>query len=117
MPTYPEPEPDPERKQVLALFPVEAGDDQQPQRAEGAKRGARLKADWQPSTDNIRHAAGEGFTGPEIARMAENFRDYWTAAAGAKATKLDWSAAWRTWVRNQRDRNPRRASGNRVAFV
>jgi len=32
--------------------------------------------------------------------LLEAFRDHWTAASGAKARKLDWDAAWRTWVRN-----------------
>lgn len=116
---FPEPSPDPKPEdKTLALFAVEAGEGPPPQRADhGAKRGARLKADWKLSFDNHAYAFSEGFSEAEITRMAENFRDYWTAASGAKAAKLDWSAAWRTWVRNQRDRNPRRASGNRVAFV
>lgn len=29
----------------------------------------------------------------------EKFIDYWTAAAGQKARKLDWDAAFRTWIR------------------
>lgn len=77
-------------------------------RPPAASRGARLKPDWSPSVDNLGYAAKEGFSEPETARMVEGFRDYWTSAAGQKATKLDWSAAWRTWVRNQRDRQPGR---------
>lgn len=67
-------------------------------------RGARLKADWRPSADNVAYAVGQGFTEGEVGRIAENFRDYWIAASGRNAVKLDWSAAWRTWVRSERDR-------------
>jgi len=30
------------------------------------------------------------------------FRDYWIAQPGAKGRKLDWSATWRNWVRNEK---------------
>lgn len=73
-------------------------------RAAQRARGSRLKPDWTPSGDNRAYALSEGFTDAGVDRIAENFRDYWTAAAGQKATKLDWSAAWRTWIRNERDR-------------
>lgn len=32
----------------------------------------------------------------------EQFKDYWVAQGGQKGAKLDWSATWRNWVRNQR---------------
>ena len=32
------------------------------------------------------------------------FKDYWIAQSGRNATKLDWFATWRNWVRNQRER-------------
>lgn len=31
--------------------------------------------------------------------QTEQFRDYWAAASGANATKRNWEAAWRTWMR------------------
>lgn len=30
-----------------------------------------------------------------------NFVDHWKSTSGAKACKLDWEAAWRTWIRNE----------------
>jgi len=36
----------------------------------------------------------------EITRQLENFSDYWIATTGSKATKADWLATWRTWIRN-----------------
>lgn len=32
----------------------------------------------------------------------DGFRDYWVSVAGSKGVKLDWSATWRNWVRNQK---------------
>jgi hypothetical protein len=37
-------------------------------------------------------------------RTMENFRDYWKAATGAKARKMDWDAAWRVWCRSDYNR-------------
>lgn len=34
----------------------------------------------------------------------QKFIDYFTAASGANARKLDWVAAWRLWMRNADDR-------------
>ena len=32
----------------------------------------------------------------------DGFRDYWVSVAGAKGVKLDWTATWRNWIRNQK---------------
>lgn len=32
----------------------------------------------------------------------DQFKDYWVSVGGQKGTKLDWTATWRNWVRNQR---------------
>lgn len=40
-------------------------------------------------------------------RETEKFIDHWTAASGQSATKRDWSAAWRNWMRNASERAPR----------
>jgi hypothetical protein len=37
-----------------------------------------------------------------VKSVADGFRDYWIAAAGAKGRKADWDATWRNWIRNQR---------------
>lgn len=65
------------------------------------KRGNRLPTDWQPSDAEIQFCENER---PDLnpRSVAEQFVDYWTAATGAKSTKMDWSATWRNWVRNQR---------------
>lgn len=77
---------------------------------ERSPSGSRLAPDWQPTADLIAFAAKEGFSPDEIARTAEQFRDYWHAVAGAKGRKADWPATWRSWVRRDLDR---RANGRR----
>jgi uncharacterized protein YdaU (DUF1376 family) len=32
----------------------------------------------------------------------DGFKDYWVSVAGAKGVKLDWTATWRNWIRNQK---------------
>jgi hypothetical protein len=45
-----------------------------------------------------------------IRDTVENFRDYWTAKAGQAATKIDWPATWRTWVRRELDNQREKAA-------
>jgi uncharacterized protein YdaU (DUF1376 family) len=44
----------------------------------------------------------------------DGFRDYWVSKTGSAATKLDWTATWRNWVRNQRQEKPTFADIARV---
>jgi hypothetical protein len=41
-----------------------------------------------------------------LERETENFRDYWTAKTGKDATKRDWTATWRRWMRKANDDAP-----------
>lgn len=41
----------------------------------------------------------------EINLAKDKFIDYWHAATGAKATKRDWLATWRNWIRSHNPRN------------
>jgi hypothetical protein len=68
-------------------------------RAMSAKRGARLPPDWKPTADHRQMAEQEGFSPSLFNREADSFRDYWLSASGATATKLDWDAAFRNWLR------------------
>ncbi|WP_371763364.1 helix-turn-helix domain-containing protein [Massilia sp.] len=63
--------------------------------------GTRLPKDWMPSFDDARFCA-EQRPDLNIDQVADSFRDYWTARAGKDATKVDWPATWRNWVRNER---------------
>ncbi|MDK1386886.1 hypothetical protein QN224_15865 [Sinorhizobium sp. 8-89] len=66
-------------------------------RGEGKRRATRLPEGFVP---DWAFAAGEGFGRAEAEAEFEKFRDYWNAKAGREATKLDWPATWRNWIRN-----------------
>lgn len=66
-----------------------------------SKKGSRLSKDWKPTDADIEFCKTKR---PDLNLndVAEQFRDYWISQTGAKATKMDWSATWRNWVRNQK---------------
>jgi hypothetical protein len=68
-------------------------------------RGTRIASEWILSDAERGFAKQEGFSDWEIQREAQKFRDYWTACAGSKGVKLDWSATWRQWIRSGADRS------------
>lgn len=63
------------------------------------KKGTRLSQDWKLPREWGDWAMGEGWPETVIRFEAEKFRDYWVGLAGQKATKLDWPATWRNWMR------------------
>ncbi len=77
--------------------------------SEPRKRGTRLTADFQPDHDTVTLIRGER---PDIDLDTETrkFVDYWTAKTGRDATKLDWNATWRNWMRNARPSTPARTT-------
>ena len=66
-----------------------------------ATRGSRLSADWVLPKEWEDWARQER-PDLDLRSVGEQFRDYWSAKAGSGATKLDWQATWRNWVRNQK---------------
>ncbi|WP_262376847.1 hypothetical protein [Pseudomonas veronii] len=96
-----------DQEQVVANAPAPAQAETAP--GKKSKRGTRLPADWIAPDDWLSWAQGER---PELddrmlKAMADSFKDYWVSKSGANATKLDWEATWRNWVRNQRLGNQR----------
>jgi hypothetical protein len=74
-----------------------------------ATNGSRLPTDWTLPSEWRSWALEQGYQDPDA--EAEQFRDYWVAAPGAKGRKADWLATWRTWVR--RNMKDDRRGGNR----
>lgn len=68
------------------------------------RRASRLTDDWFPSDDDVSFCETER---PDLkpGEVACRFRDYWIAQPGAKGRKVDWSATWRNWVRNEKKIN------------
>jgi hypothetical protein len=78
------------------------------------RRGTRLPDDWMPTRDLVEWARREC---PSVDSRAETdrFRDYWHARAGTGATKLDWPATWRNWMRKAAEQQPARGRHSRQA--
>jgi hypothetical protein len=71
-----------------------------PRQKKISSNGTRIDPDWRPTKANIKYARDKGYSDLEISNLAEAFHDHWQAKSGATAIKSDWSAAWRTWTRN-----------------
>ena len=111
----PELEPEPEVRETTANAVVAHKPPEQPKRAGSPKsgaRGSRIPANWTPTPKDYAFAGSEGLNREEINREADRFRDYWTAASGRTACKLDWEATWRNWIRSDLRKRPGSGSGN-----
>lgn len=78
------------------------------------KRGQRIPDDFAVTADMVAWARDNC---PDVDGRLETaqFVDHWQAATGKGSTKRDWTAAWRTWMRNaQKWTKPK--AGNVVAL-
>jgi hypothetical protein len=68
---------------------------------EKAQRGSRLTNDMEFPKEWAEFCVQER---PDLNTLQTflGFKDYWIAQPGQKGVKLDWSATWRNWVRNQK---------------
>lgn len=71
------------------------------QREMARKRATRISDDFAPTEAMLAWARKER---PDINAGFETakFVDYWRGKSGAQATKLDWAATWRNWIRSAR---------------
>jgi uncharacterized protein YdaU (DUF1376 family) len=99
----PEPEQEPEKKEEDTSV------------SSKKERGSRLPDDWVLPRDWGEWAVEQGLEPAAVHADAERFRDYWIAKAGREATKLNWQATWRNWIRSSIERNPRKAKSNAVS--
>lgn len=77
-------------------------------------RATRLPQGWE-LPDPWRQWANQERPDLDASRAADEFRDYWSALGGQRATKTDWEATWRNWVR--RSRPPAGRPVNRQAAI
>jgi uncharacterized protein YdaU (DUF1376 family) len=97
----PEPEPEPEvttAKAVVAHAPTNPPESKSTGKVRGAARGKRIDQNWAPTPKDYAFASSHQLTREEINREADRFRNYWLAASGRHAAKLDWEATWRNWL-------------------
>ena len=59
-----------------------------------------------PITDSMISWAAEANLKINLETETAKFIDYWTAESGPKASKRDWVAAWRNWMRRAQDYRP-----------
>jgi len=71
------------------------------------KTGCRLPDDWRPTQEYVDEAMAlnPDYTREWFSATAHKFRDYWVAKTGQDATKANWLATWRNWVRNDLEYN------------
>lgn len=72
-----------------------------PKREAPRARGTRLPKDWS-LPDEWKKWAAEARTDVDPDLEGQKFADYWHAKTGKDATKADWQATWRNWIRNAR---------------
>lgn len=67
---------------------------------ESASRASRLPDDWQLPDEWELWAKAER---PDLhpKSVAAAFKDYWVSVSGSRATKRDWFAVWRNWIRRE----------------
>lgn len=65
-------------------------------------KGSRIPENWRPSPSDCSYCASRIRDKP-IDEVVDAFRDYWIADSSSRSVKRDWSAAFRTWVRNAVD--------------
>ena len=68
-------------------------------------KGSRLSTDFELPNSWTEFCQSER---PDLnpRKVFDSFKDYWVAKAGAAGVKLDWTATWRNWVRNQNIAKP-----------
>ena len=74
-------------------------------REDSTARATRLPNDW-VLTEDLKAWAEAERPDVDAVEQAKQFRDYWVAKPGKDGRKLDWTATWRNWIRNQRASKP-----------
>lgn len=110
-PSRPDPSRKPPTDSLRSSVPPEGPDgDTEQQPKPKAKRGTRIPDDF-ALTDAMRTWGRENFPDVDGERETEAFIDYWRGATGQRATKLDWQATWRNWIRKAAERAPTSRNG------
>jgi len=73
-----------------------------PKPASKTRRGTCLPDDWQLPKSWGEWALQKcpDMTAEGVRHQAERFADYWHAKTGKDASKADWEATWRNWIRD-----------------
>jgi len=84
-----------------------------------SKRATRLPENWEPTIEYLDAAKliNKNITDSRLREIAETFRDYWISKSGANATKNDWLAAWRNWIRREASNTQMQRSPPQAQFL
>lgn len=77
---------------------------------EKPRTATRLPAGWTPPTDVVAQMRSD-HPGVDLKTEHAKFCDYWHAKAGRDATKLDWAATWRNWIRRASEQATKNGHG------
>lgn len=80
-----------------------------PKRATRWDAGDPVPPEWLAEANQIRTKANLSPVDPAL--EAARFVDFWAAKSGKDATKADWHATWRNWIRNSRGGAAQNGSG------
>jgi hypothetical protein len=87
------------KKRVGRLSDPPPAQDPVPRNEKPERRRRQLPSDFSLSDELKAYAEGQGINGSRIDSVFAHFCDYHRAKG---STMLDWTAAWRTWVRNEK---------------
>lgn len=91
--------------QALVTVPPTRPDPTRPNKESAPRKrgatGTRITEDWLPSA-KVRDAMKLERPDLDFRMEHQNFIDHFLAASGQVATKVDWNAAWRKWMRSAR---------------
>lgn len=77
------------------------------------KRATRFPADqWDEVPEDWKQFCQQERPDLNPETVFEKFKDYWTSKPGKAGTKLDWTATWRNWVREERQVKAANGIGN-----
>jgi hypothetical protein len=97
-----------------ATEPLPVGREEEVEQGRGSGEGKGRRATRIPPdftiTPEMRQYAAEKTPDVNINIATAKFINHWTAASGAKATKLDWLATWRNWMLSDQERASRNAT-------
>lgn len=66
-----------------------------------APRATRVDPDFAITDDMRAWAKSKGFGHLDLDAITEQFVDHWLGKSGKDATKVDWLATWRGWIRRE----------------
>lgn len=93
----------PESQQVAQITPQAAPPKEI---VKPVKKSTRLQEDWEPTQEYwdaavlICNELNIDLR-PRLKQIAHKFKDYWIARSGKDATKQNWLATWRNWIRRE----------------